>query len=191
MTTEIEPATVDDIRGFLATMARATASIFRSATQEPWTRRSLEQLVLDLGQPWQPQPLPEVFEQLIPKQCFLNTWELVRGERSLRYVEGYALSAGGVLPVQHAWAVGRDDRVIDPTWNDPEHAAYYGVVIPKRSVQAMMTATGYVGFFGNDYLTGNVIQRLGRIPTPDEIREGARDRRLAIRSRQKRDARRT
>jgi len=56
-----------------------------------------------------------------PKECYANAQKLVLTAHDERvvYAEGYAIHAGGFLPVMHAW-VELDEAIIDPTpiWKD-------------------------------------------------------------------------
>lgn len=169
MSVVAEPSSVAMILRHLDMMDRIMREETRCATEE-YQRRGTEALVRDLGRAWQAQALPDDYWQMEIQQCYSNTLVLVENERGLRYVEGYALSEHGILPVLHAWAVDRRGRVIDTTWDRPENAAYYGVVIPRASVRAMADASGFTGFLASDWMVGRPLQKLGRIPTPAEIR---------------------
>jgi hypothetical protein len=167
VSTQAASATVEQVVEYLEAIARLRTQIGRPV--HPVI--TVEGLVKDLGQAWTAQALPPEYERLAPKNCFENTWETVRDDDDLRYVEGYALSEHGILPVPHAWAVDPDGCVIDTTWERPERAAFYGLVIPKNVVVAMMFATRYYGVLGNDYLAGHPFAKLGRMPTVAEIRQ--------------------
>jgi len=72
------------------------------------------------------------------------------------------------IPVAHAWCVNQRDEVIDPTWRDPEHCAYYGIVIPEDVLGCLMYLKRTYGFFG-DIKLGMLIRNLGRLPTTEEL----------------------
>jgi hypothetical protein len=169
-----DQSTMDMIRGYLMII-----DILRQKMKAPegLRYRSHEGFVFDLGQVWTPQQLPEEYMQMTPKACYENAATLVMDDPDLRYVEGFALSERGILPVMHAWAATVDGRVIDPTWDNPAGATYLGVEIPICAVQTMQLVTGFTGFFGNDYQVGFLILKLGRIPTEEEIRRAWRERR--------------
>lgn len=67
------------------------------------------------------------------KQCFDNVTRIVierldAGDTSIHYAEGYAMDAELAIPMQHAWLVDADGKVIDPTWRDVADNLYFGVV---------------------------------------------------------------
>lgn len=71
--------------------------------------------------------------------CFLNAYRLADGTR-LRYCEGWTWSASG-SPWHHAWCVGPDDAVVDPTWSELG-TRYYGIAIPWTTARRLV-AHGY------------------------------------------------
>ena len=74
-----------------------------------------EDIVMQLGRWYRPQPLPNGFEYGEKKQCFLNSAALSLHE-GLTYVEGFALLPGFPLPIHHAWCSHQDSvAVIDVT----------------------------------------------------------------------------
>jgi hypothetical protein len=82
------------------------------------------------------QALPAKYPRGRKRECFRNAIRLAkRYPKALRYAEGYAISAtlsgeaklGGLL-IHHAWAVDAEDRVVDPTWDEPEASFYFGRV---------------------------------------------------------------
>jgi hypothetical protein len=85
----------------------------------------------------------------VPKQCYANAAKglfaaLGRGEE-IRYAEGYAISKTGLpLPIQHAWLVDKEGRVLDPTWQDHRDYLYYGIVFDTDFVLDMLEETGLV-----------------------------------------------
>lgn len=84
-----------------------------------------EDFVLQHGEFWTPQPLPEGRVRMPPKLCFWNARSLQDSDSALRYVEGYAAS---IFAIHHAWCVDPEGRVIDPTWEEAG-SAYLGVAL--------------------------------------------------------------
>jgi hypothetical protein len=67
--------------------------------------------------------------------CFFNSYQLMIKE-GYTYVEGFAM---GVIPVNHAWCLDADGRVIDPTWRPSltrkfQGIAYIGVALDRSFV---------------------------------------------------------
>lgn len=81
---------------------------------------------------------PAWFTRGLAKQCFDNTTRIVierlaAGDTSIHYAEGYAMDELGI-PMQHAWLVDADNKVIDPTWRDATENLYFGIVFETRFV---------------------------------------------------------
>lgn len=99
-----------------------------------------EELVLQHGRAYEAQPLPERYRRDVPKYCYHNAQTLAaRSRGKLRYVEGYAMRADLGIPMQHAWCIDEQDRVVDPTWIDPEKAEYFGVPFDMATVRKNRT----------------------------------------------------
>lgn len=126
----------------------ATLSRFSTGKREGWRYSSYAELVLDLGQEWNPAPLPPTIEHGTKKECFRNALLLAFDNSDLTYVEGWGTS---IIPVEHAWCVDYDGNVVDPTWDDGFERAYFGVAIPTQIAIRIVTETGYYGIFGNDF----------------------------------------
>jgi hypothetical protein len=85
-------------------------------------------------------------------QCFMNATHLALADNRLTYVEGYITCHG--VPIQHAWVVGRDGVVIDPTIpenDDGRIAGYYGVPFKTDYVQKACKANGVYGLLDYFY----------------------------------------
>lgn len=107
---------------------------------EGWAHRSIEGLVLSEGTIYKGQPLPEGFTPMEKKMCFANAFELVLGEHDLTYVEGYALRPQLGLPMMHGWCIDGDDRVIDPTWDEPDTCVYIGIPFTRWDMVELLEA---------------------------------------------------
>ncbi len=81
---------------------------------------SMSDFVLRNGRAFQPGA---VCWALGKRNCFQHAAEAAKLERSLTYVEGYAIL---IIPVLHAWLVGPDGKVIETTWQEMGRA-YYGI----------------------------------------------------------------
>lgn len=73
-----------------------------------------------------------------PKACFANAQYLARTRKGLRYVEGFATR---MIPVEHAWCIDAEGRVIDPTW-DAGEADYFGIAFDREAVRRVRKITG-------------------------------------------------
>ena len=97
---------------------------------------SVEAYLLAHGRAWTPGPASVRTASLPARQCYHNAFTLARRARlGLRYVEGVAMPIG-LCPLDHAWCVDADDRVVDPTW-DHEGAGYFGVVFTIEQLRTL------------------------------------------------------
>lgn len=80
--------------------------------------------LLKHGQQWTPAALPPTIKRMTMKLCFFNAAKLAMKHKELTYVEGFG---NCIIPVQHAWCVDAKGNVIDPTWEKPEEATYFGI----------------------------------------------------------------
>ncbi len=106
--------------------------------------KSNEALVLKHGKSY---PAPEM---AIPKhvrkgkdgQCYTNAYHTVVSNSGFTYVEGYATFTG--IPLEHAWVLDREGRVIDPTWKSPGEE-YYGIEFDIPFVNQIIYEKGTYG----------------------------------------------
>lgn len=93
------------------------------------TSRAYGRFILEHGREWQSQALPHGIRAGEMRRCYQNAQRLAFRSDRFTYVEGYACSGSLSiwLPVQHAWVVDAEGRVIDPTWRDPSRSAYFGI----------------------------------------------------------------
>lgn len=80
-------------------------------------------------------------------RCYYNAYAHCLANPTLRYCEGYARLDSTGIPVLHAWAVDRDLRVIETTWNTT--GEYFGVVFSLLFVHKMVSRINRYGVFGN------------------------------------------
>jgi hypothetical protein len=77
-----------------------------------------------------------------PKSCFLNATAIVLVRDDVAYVEGYALDPNIPIPLQHAWLVDSNGRVIDPTWADNKGHVYYGIAFKRDFLADALSKAG-------------------------------------------------
>ena len=105
-----------------------------------------ERFVLRNGWVLKGRKLPKSYERGPPKNCFQNAADLAARNRTrLRYVEGYAMRNRLLFPTLHAWCIDSKDRVIDPTWDDPQHCQYMGIPMTAHECWDEMKRTGVYG----------------------------------------------
>lgn len=86
-------------------------------------------------------------------ECYTNAQSFCLDVGDHSYFEGYVLAVG--MPIQHAWVVMEDRRVVDFTLEamelktkrakvacDTSNALYLGVEVPKKFVQMQLTMSG-------------------------------------------------
>ncbi len=82
----------------------------------------------------------------------------------------YAMDAELPIPMQHAWLVDADNKVIDPTWRDVADNLYFGIVFEtsfvldllriKQSAGILVDAVGLRRHYGTAELFESGICRL-------------------------------
>lgn len=77
---------------------------------------SAEEYVLELAKPVQANVGEMQSVSLEPYQCFRNAFHVAQTSEVFRYCEGFALMDGMAEPVHHAWLVGLNGDIEDPTW---------------------------------------------------------------------------
>lgn len=92
---------------------------------ERWSYCCVEELVLTCGYWGIPAPLPSQRRRGPERNCYANATDYSRTYH-LTYVEGFALTDVD-LACEHAWCVGADGQVHDPTWRDGGGVAYLGI----------------------------------------------------------------
>ncbi|MBY3155494.1 hypothetical protein HFO56_24510 [Rhizobium laguerreae] len=102
--------------------------------------------MLDHGSYHEAAPKPPRLKSLMPTRCYSNAQSAVvravsAGRKPLTYAEGYACPSTLPYPVQHAWLVDDEGRVVDQTWSFPEESTYFGVLFTTDYV--IETATKY------------------------------------------------
>jgi len=74
------------------------------------------------------------------KQCYYNSGILTLLSRGkYKYYEGFALDKELPIPLQHAWNVTEDNKVVDLTWEKTveksENIEYFGVEVPYEFIK--------------------------------------------------------
>jgi len=106
-------------------------------------------MVLDVGCDFVGRGLPGEYTLGTPKQCFQNSYDLCIADEGLTYCEGYVLSDKLPMPLDHAWCVDAEGKVVDVTLADPIGWEYCGVMIKKEYMQAVISKRGYYGVLDN------------------------------------------
>lgn len=120
---------------------------------------SYEELVLIEGHHMeQLLPIPDV-QRGVMGECYRNSQLFVMDNSEFTYCEGWAISARLPIPLQHAWVIDGDGKVIDPTWDDEAH--YYGIPFETEFLVDFTLNVGYYGILGNDYLNDCALLRWG------------------------------
>lgn len=87
------------------------------------------------------------------RDCFNNATAYAVVRDDVFYAEGYALEPELPLPVQHAWLVDREGKVIDPTWKDTRDHAYFGIAFNQDFVRDQLVQnSGNAGILVNLHL---------------------------------------
>lgn len=103
----------------------------------------LERFMLKHGRVFTPAPFTG--ERRPSQKCFQNAVEMATTVPGLRYAEGFAHTS--IIPTLHAWCVDENDRVIDPTWDNPEACAYVGIAFDPAFAYKRMIKQRYFGLF--------------------------------------------
>lgn len=115
----------------------------RDGMKELGAGTSFAEFLLRNGRAFQGRPLPSRYRLRTPKMCYFNTYQLVRHSRVLRYCQGYVVSSDLPIPIEHAWAIDKADRVVDVTLQDVDTGKsrsglgeYFGIVFERELVLA-------------------------------------------------------
>lgn len=145
----------------LATYLEFVAKVSESSKKSYLKYGSHEAFVLAEGRPMEHlRPVPNI-ERGELGQCYRNSLLFVTDNgREFSYCEGWAYSTRLPIPLQHAWVLNSEGKVIDPTWSD-EEVYYYGVEFDFKFVAEFCINVGYYGILGNDYLNDCSLLRWG------------------------------
>jgi len=104
------------------------------------------------GERFEAASLPDDIRKGIEKQCYRNTSLMVMENPDLDYAEGWATHpdvVGGQLAFQHAWGVTKDGKVVDPTWQHPEKASYFGIRYDREKYLKYLYKAKLYGVLGS------------------------------------------
>ena len=130
------PTETSEIEQFKAYLQDLAAVMKTVGARTDWKYRGFEQLVLDCGTIMEPKPLPKTIKMGQPRLCYANCQQLALKNRSLTYVEGYAMAADVSLPLQHAWLLDTDGCAIDPTW-ETLGSCYLGIPLTTSWIKSI------------------------------------------------------
>jgi hypothetical protein len=149
-----ETTEIEQFKGYLQDLAAVMKKV---PGRTDWKYRGFEELVLECGRVMEPKPLPKNIKQGQPRLCYANCQQLALKNRSLTYVEGYAMAAGVSIPLQHAWLLDANGYVIDPTWETPG-CCYLGIAFRTAWVKSIWNSrkqkgrTDELSLFQGNYL---------------------------------------
>lgn len=108
---------------------------------------SAEDFLLQNGKYYEYKPKPREIHYGEKQLCYMNAYRLA--SIGYTYVEGYAMSDNLPMPIQHAWVLDKDGKVIDNTWRKKwlDNPKYFGVAMPIRFVESIMLRTEVFGVF--------------------------------------------
>lgn len=96
--------------------------------------------ILQHGEEFEPQALPEEYEYGAPKLCFANAL-ILAATSGLVYVQGYAFGPFG-LPIPHAWNVDAEGGLVDTTWQSEETDSGLRVPMPGSAYLGVRFSVG-------------------------------------------------
>ena len=133
MNNPTETNEIEEFKGYLQDLAAVMKKV---PGRTDWKYRGFEELVLECGKVMEPKPLPKTIKRGQPRICYANCQRLVLKNRSLTYVEGYAMAQGVSIPLHHAWLLDANGYVIDPTW-EPFGCCYLGIPLATSWVKSI------------------------------------------------------
>ena len=145
-----ETTNIEQFKGYLQDLAAVIQTV---GARTDWKYRGFEQLVLECGTMMELKPLPKTIKMGQPRLCYANCQQLALKNRSLTYVEGYAMAAGVSLPLHHAWLLDTDGYAIDPTWDSP--GCYFGVPLSTAWVESVLATRNHLdnlSIFDGNYI---------------------------------------
>jgi hypothetical protein len=106
--------------------------------------RNLFDLIVKEGEAFEPRSLPSGYRASPSEDCGVNAARDAFGDRSLTYVEGFAL--GGSLypriPILHAWCIDVAGGVVERTWLYDAEIEYLGLRIATDTLEGWRREAG-------------------------------------------------
>lgn len=138
--------------------------------------QTIEGFVVEYGDEFLGQHLPEGMKPMAPRMCFKNCFEVAENDSSLTYCEGFIVRSTLPLTIHHAWLIEEDGTVVEPTVTDAiEGLSYFGVQLPFESVADIVDATGSYSVLGK-FVGHRVIEdaciRKGGLPLDAQRNQG-------------------
>ncbi len=133
MNNPTETTDIEQFKGYLQDLAAVMKKV---PGRTDWKYRGFEELVLECGTVMEPKPLPKNIKRGQPRLCYANCQQLALKNRSLTYVEGYAMAQGVSIPLQHTWLLDANGYVIDPTWETPG-CCYLGIAFKTAWIKSI------------------------------------------------------
>lgn len=91
----------------------------------------LDHFLLKFGQRHEPRDGDRGCRKMAAKMCFKNATSLAMQGLGT-YCEGYVTWQGCPINIHHAWVLGKDGRVLEPTLKRPKDYEYFGVPITEE-----------------------------------------------------------
>ena len=90
-------------------------------------------LLKSYGQYFTPQERPSWVKKGRDKECYRNAYNFVISHPEYTYVEGVADCGllDSSFPINHAWAVDKEGKVIETTWSTPGRS-YFGIPFEEK-----------------------------------------------------------
>lgn len=124
---------------------------------------SYQDLVLALGTIGMGSVLPAQVSAWPAEHPGFGALDLVRRYPTVIYCEGYALHAGGVQPVLHAWVMTKAGRIVDRCWLEGEANVYYGLAFDIADVERCYADLDVRGIIASDHTRDYALLRTGRV----------------------------
>src|SRR5437899_3325324 len=124
----------DVIESYLKAVADMIGQ-YNGKGREGWRYKSPAQFILENGKHYTASPLPRGVKLGPMKQCYTNSLKLALRNKAYTYVEGYAVYPKVPVPLEHAWCIDKEERVVDRTWHYEEGTEYFGVPFTADQVK--------------------------------------------------------